>query len=67
MWNFGLRSRLSSRLGSTGITTFSMMSRSITACLMPSACWLETTTVSTRTGLPSSYSMVTCDFPSGRR
>ena len=30
-------------------------------------CCVETTTVSTRTGLPLSYSTDTCDFPSGRR
>ena len=30
-------------------------------------CWLDTTTVSTRTGLSSSYSTVTCVLPSGRR
>ena len=32
-----------------------------------SRCWAEMTTVSTRAGFPSSYSMVTWLFPSGRR
>jgi hypothetical protein len=43
------------------------MSRRMVACFTPAACWLDTTTVSTRTGRPLSYSTVTCDFPSGRR
>ena len=34
---------------------------------MSSACWLETTTVSRRVALPSTYSMVTWVLPSGRR
>ena len=34
---------------------------------MSAACWLETTTVSTRTGRSPSYSMVTWVLPSGRR
>ena len=34
---------------------------------MPSACWVEIRTVSTRTGLCPSYSIVTWVFPSGRR
>jgi hypothetical protein len=34
---------------------------------MSDACWLETTTVLSRTGRSPSYSMVTCVFPSGRR
>ena len=32
-----------------------------------SRCWAEMTTVSTRTGFPFSYSMVTWLLPSGRR
>ena len=31
------------------------------------ACWADTTTVSTRTGLPSAYRTLTWDLPSGRR
>ena len=34
---------------------------------MSAACWLDTTTVSSRTGLWPSYSMVTWVLPSGRR
>ena len=34
---------------------------------MSSACCEDTTTVSSRTGLPSAYSMVTWVLPSGRR
>ena len=34
---------------------------------MSAACWVETTTVSSRTGLSPSYSMVTWVLPSGRR
>ena len=34
---------------------------------MSAACWVETTTVSRRTGLSPSYSMVTWVLPSGRR
>ena len=30
-------------------------------------CCVETTTVSTRIGFGPSYSMLTCDLPSGRR
>ena len=33
----------------------------------PSSCWVETTTVSSRTGRCPSYSIVTCVFPSGRK
>jgi hypothetical protein len=34
---------------------------------MSSACWLDTTTVSRRVALPSTYSMVTWVLPSGRQ
>ncbi|CAM5348925.1 hypothetical protein SGLAM104S_04085 [Streptomyces glaucescens] len=34
---------------------------------MSEACWEETTTVSRRTALSPSYSMVTCVLPSGHR
>ena len=34
---------------------------------MSSACWLETTTVSSRSALSPTYSMVTWVLPSGRR
>ena len=34
---------------------------------MFSACWVETTTVSSRTALSPTYSMVTWVLPSGRR
>ncbi len=34
---------------------------------MSGACWLETTTVSSLTGLSPAYSMVTWVLPSGRR
>jgi hypothetical protein len=34
---------------------------------MSAACWVESTTVSSRTGLSPSYSMVTWVLPSGRR
>ena len=33
----------------------------------PALCCVEMTTVSTRTGRPLSYSIETCDLPSGRR
>jgi len=47
--------------------TVSMMSSRICFKVTSGLCWAETTTVSTRVGLPSVYSTVTCDFPSGRR
>ena len=34
---------------------------------MSSACWVDSTTVSRRTALSSTYSMVTWVLPSGRR
>ena len=34
---------------------------------MSGACWVETTTVSSRTGVSPAYSMVTWVLPSGRR
>jgi hypothetical protein len=34
---------------------------------MSGACWLDTTTVSSRTGVSPSYSIVTWVLPSGRR
>ena len=53
--------------GMTGLMIFSMMSSRSVSLRDVGLCWVETTTVSTRTGLPSSYSTVTCDLPSGRR
>ena len=47
--------------------TFSMISRLSSSCSISGACWVETTTVSTRTGRSfSSYSTVTWLLPSGR-
>ena len=43
-----------------------MSSRSV-SLLTVELCCVDTTTVSTRTGLAPSYSTVTCDLPSGRR
>ena len=51
----------------TGRMISSMIASRSAACLIASACWVETTTVSTRIGRPPSYSTVTWDLPSGRR
>ena len=51
----------------TGRTTSSMMASLRAACLIASACCVETTTVSTRRARLPSYSTVTWDLPSGRR
>ena len=54
--------------GMLGFTTSSIMSARICSRLASAACWVDSTTVSTRTGLPSSpYSTVTWLLPSGRR
>ncbi len=50
----------------TGLMTFSMMPRSICLLVTSGLCWVDTTMVSMRTGLPLRYSTVTWDFPSGR-
>ena len=50
------------------LMTFSITSARSWSMLTLSLCWLEMTTVSTRTGLLfSSYSTVTWLLPSGRR
>ncbi len=51
----------------TGRTTSSMIASLSAGCLIASACWVETTTVSTRMARVPSYSTVTWDLPSGRR
>ena len=51
-----------------GRITRRIMSARICSRVASGLCWVDTTTVSTRTGLPaSSYSTVTWVFPSGRR
>ena len=56
------------RSSSTVLTTFSRMSGvRVFSRSMPSACWVESTTVSSRTGVVPSYWTVTCVLPSGRR
>ena len=50
----------------TGLMTFSMISLSICLLVTSGLCCVETTIVSTRTGLPFRYSTVTWDLPSGR-
>ena len=50
----------------TGLITFSITSCSIFFMVTSGLCWVDTTIVSTRTGFPSRYSMVTWDLPSGR-
>ena len=47
--------------------TFSIISFLICSCDTSGLCCAEMTTVSTRFTTPSSYSTVTCDFPSGRK
>lgn len=51
--------------GTTTLTTFSIRSLCIWSLVASGACCVEITLVSTLTGLSSSYSMVTCVFPSG--
>ena len=66
MWNTHfLVSSISA--GMVGRMTCSIMSLRIRSALASAACWVEITTVSTATGLPSAYRTVTCDLPSGRR
>ncbi len=53
---------------STGSMTSAVMSGARRVSMSTSSrCWAEMTTVSTRTGFPSSYSIVTWLLPSGRR
>ena len=66
MWYFVSWS--SSFAGITNWITFFRMSRRNSSLPTVSACWVEITTASTRTGLPfASYSTVTWLLPSGRR
>ena len=51
----------------TGFTTWVSTSSRMRSLPIRSQCWLDTTTVSTRTGASPSYCTVTCDLPSGRR
>ena len=54
--------------GSVGRITCSTRSGLIVVSeSMPGACWVEMSTVTSRTGRPSSYSKVTWVLPSGRR
>ena len=53
--------------GTTFFTIFSVMSARSCSVETESLCCDETTTVSTRTGLSSTYSTLTCALPSGRR
>ncbi len=46
--------------------TFSITVRQISSWVISGACWVEMTTVCTRTGLCPSYSTVTWLLPSGR-
>src|SRR6059036_593632 len=56
------------RSASSGSTTCSRTSGASSVSMsMSAACWLDTTTVSRRTALLPSYSIVTCVLPSGRR
>ncbi len=52
--------------GKTGATIASRTSRRTCSRETSSACWVETTTVSTRAGRPPRYSTETWVFPSGR-
>ena len=51
----------------TCLMTCSITSSRIFFCDTSGSCWVEMTTVCTRTGLRPWYSIVTCDFASGRR
>ena len=53
--------------GMTGRITASMMSARSRSARTSGSCWVETTTVRTRFGMPCSYSTVTWVLPSGRR
>ena len=57
---------LTSSLGTTGSMTSVLIRSTISACDTSGACWVETTTVSTRTGVAPSYSTVTWLLASGR-
>jgi len=50
-----------------GLITCSVMASRRSVLETFSLCCVETTTQETRSGRPLRYSMVTCDFPSGRR
>lgn len=57
-----IRNRVFSSISSAGMDlqiTLSMMAAESASWLISGACWVETTTVSTRTGLSPSYSIVT--------
>jgi hypothetical protein len=53
--------------GITLLTIFSVISSRRVSFVTVGLCWVETTMVSTRTGRPLSYSIETCDLPSGLR
>lgn len=65
MW-YVVAFRSKSSAGMVGSITSAMIASRICALVTLSACCVETTTVSTRTGRPPSYAMVTCALPSGR-
>ena len=60
-------SRSMSSAGIVGLITCSMMSSRMREAPASGPCCVETTTVSTARGLPSTYFTVTWDLPSGRR
>ncbi len=64
MWNLVRLSIIF--LGSTLAMTSSIIASWIFLLEISSACWVETTTVSIRTGRPFRYSIVTWLLPSGR-
>ena len=53
--------------GSAGPITSLTISSLICSPETSGSCWAAMTTVSIRLGVPSTYSTVTCDLPSGRR
>ena len=53
--------------GTTASITFERISLRSFSVVTVSACWVDTTMASMRTGTPSSYSTDTCVLPSGRR
>src|SRR5882757_6818658 len=52
--------------GSTGLMICSITASSICLWVRPGWCWVDSTTVSIESGLPSTYLMVTWDLASGR-
>ncbi len=56
---------MSYRASTGSITSLAMASFTTPSAHACSVCWVETTTVSTRTGTSPSYSTVTWVFPSG--